>query len=55
MKVMYKTSKMVHSRYGYAERVETRIQPVADEKKVMELVEKLRQRPDVFEIRILKN
>jgi len=54
MKVVYKTSKMVHSRYGYTERVEERVQPVLDDTKVMELVDKLRQRPDVFEIRIIK-
>lgn len=54
MKIEYQVCRMVHSRYGYLEKVETMVQTVQNPEKVMEMVEKLRSRPDVREIKIIK-
>ena len=55
MKVEYKICHMAHSRYGYTEKIETMVQTVNNPDKVIELVEKLRARSDVKEIKIIKD
>ena len=55
MKIEYKVCRMAHSRYGYLEKVETMVQTVQNPDKVMEVVEKLRSRSDVREIKIIKD